>query len=274
MRLGQRAQHRQVGMRGQQRSRRCTLRVLDVGLVHDHQRLPAQCNRHTLDLVQGDVTASGVRRCAQKYQLDALLPCRADDRIEIGAQAILAIDQRHINQRRTLQSRADGIHAEHRRGHQHAIATRHAQGAHQQIDGFVTATADQQLLRRHAVQRCQALTQRQRLRFRIAPAAACGIGRIGPGRFVGVQPDLTLHRRAARRAVAGEGLQIPAHQRQHIVNGAHAATSMRSATARSCASSPSARAMMRAQPPIAARPSALALCTLIRFWKLATLTPL
>ncbi|CRR24236.1 hypothetical protein PAERUG_E15_London_28_01_14_08446 [Pseudomonas aeruginosa] len=240
-----------------------------------HQCLPAQRNHHPLDFVQGDVTAGRVRRGAQEHQLGTLRLGRIDHRIQIGAQAILAVHQRHFNQCGTLQARADGVHAEHRRRDQHAIATRHAQRAYQQINGLVAAAADQQLLRRHAVQRRQAFAQRQRLRLRIAPAAASRIGRIGPGRLVGVQPDLALHRRTACRAVAGERLQIRAYQRQHILDSrAHAATSMRNATARSWASRPSALAMMRAQPPIAARPAALALCTLIRFWKLATLTPL
>src|SRR5690606_31712907 len=86
--------------------------------------------------------------------------------------------------------------------------------------------------------------------------------------------------RAARRAVAGEIAQILAHQRKHVARRrVHAASgvsarSSRKRTALACASSPSASARITAQGPIPSIPPALAACTLTKFWKLDTETPL
>jgi hypothetical protein len=63
------------------------------------------------------------------------------------------VHQRDIEQGGTLQPRADRVHAEYRRGDQHGILLRTAQRTHQQIDGFITATADQELLRADAIKR-------------------------------------------------------------------------------------------------------------------------
>src|SRR5690606_14048798 len=137
-----------------------------------------------------------------------------------------------------------------------------------------------QLLRLHAIKRGQCLAQRRRLRIGITAAAGVGIGRIAPGRFVGIEPDLAIELRAARRAVSGEIAQVLAHQREHVAccpvhpASGESALSNRRRTALACASSPSASASVTAQGPIAPIPAALADCTLTRFWKLATETPL
>src|SRR5690606_22053356 len=140
-------------------------------------------------------------------------------------------------------------------------------------DGLVAAAAHQHLRRLAAVKSRQRLHQRGRPRVAIAAAAAARIGRVGPGAFVGVEPDLAIQRVAARGTVAAEAAQVFADQGKQVV--AHAAApSRRRATALACASSRSARAMVTAQSPMARMPSRLAACTLTKFWKLATLTPL
>src|SRR3546814_10409261 len=72
-----------------------------------------------------------------------------------------------------------------------------------------------------------------------------------------------------------EPAQVLAQQVQHVAGRrAHAgASSSRSATARRCASRPSALASITAHGPIAASPSGAAACTLIAIWKLATDSP-
>src|SRR3546814_2578087 len=67
-----------------------------------------------------------------------------------------------------------------------------------------------------------------------------------------------------------EPAQVLAQQVQHVAGRrAHAgASSSRSATARRCASRPSALASITAHGPIAASPSGAAACTLIAIWKL------
>src|SRR5690606_12020218 len=141
------------------------------------------------------------------------------------------------------------------------------------------ASPDQQLLRAHLVQVGQRLAQRGRLRIGIAPAGRAHVGRIGPGRFVGVEPDLALQPVAARRAVAGEAAQVLTHQGEHAPVAVHAASTApalrrRRRTALACASRPSASARVTAQGPMAAMPAPVAACTLTKFWKLDTDTPL
>src|SRR5690606_37822047 len=131
-----------------------------------------------------------------------------------------------------------------------------------------------------AIETGQRRAQRCRLRVRITKAAGVRVCRIAPCRLVGVEPDLAIELRAARRAVTSEIAQILAHQREHVACGrVHAASgvsarSSRGRTALACASSPSASARITAQRPIASIPPALAVCTLTKFWKLATETPL
>src|SRR3546814_6999327 len=93
--------------------------------------------------------------------------------------------------------------------------------------------------------------------------------------FIGVEPDRAGHRLAARRAVTGEPAQVITQQVQHAAGRrTHAsASNNRNATARRCASRPSALASITAHGPIAARPSDAADCTLIAIWKLATVSP-
>src|SRR5690606_16014877 len=124
----------------------------------------------------------------------------------------------------------------------------------------------------------QRFAQRDRLRVGIAAAGAVAVGRVGPGRLVGVEPDFAVEGLRTRRAVAGEAAQVLAHQREHAV-GVHAASCApalrsRRRTALACASSPSASARVTAQGPMAAMPAPLAACTLTKFWKLDTDTPL
>src|SRR5690606_40708184 len=97
------------------------------------------------------------------------------------------------------------------------------------------------------------------------------IARIGPGRLIGVEPDIAVELGAARGGITGKVAQIGTHQIEHA---AHDAASSRTATALACAPRPSARASVNAHGPMTAIPSALTACTLIWFWKLATLTPL
>ncbi|MNV37273.1 hypothetical protein D3C71_1287860 [compost metagenome] len=273
MRLGQRVQHGDVLVTAQQRGRGRLLGVLTVGLIHHHQRPALQRVGHPLDLAQRDHAARGIGRRAQEHQRGVTTQRRGNHGIDIGDQRIALIDQRHLDQQRVLQAGADGIHAEHRwRGH-HRIAARLAQRAHQQIDGLVAATADQQLFGGAAVQLGKPIAQCCRLRVGIAARATRGVGGVGPRRFIRVEPDIPDQRTAARRGIAGKRPQVCTHQREEG-GSAHAAASMRRVTAFSWASRPSARASTRAHSPIAAMPAAVADCTLIRFWKLATLTPL
>src|SRR5690606_15060085 len=83
-----------------------------------------------------------------------------------------------------------------------------------------------------------------------------------------------LQRVAARGAVAAKPAQVLAHQCEQGFAAHAAAPCRRSTTALACASSCSARARVTAQSPMARLPSRLAACTLTKFWKLATLTPL
>src|SRR5690606_16985556 len=107
--------------------------------------------------------------------------------------------------------------------------------------------------------------------LRVTPAGAAGIAGAGPCGLVGVEPDLALQPLPARRAVTGETAQVLAHQVEHR---AHATASSRSRTAFACASNPSAPASVTAQGPMPATPAGVASCTLMKFWKLATDTPL
>jgi hypothetical protein len=66
-------------------------------------------------------------------------------------QAVFGIDQRHLDRTGALQAGTDRVHPEHRRGEQHAIAAGFAQCAHQQVDGLVTAAANQHLRRLRAI---------------------------------------------------------------------------------------------------------------------------
>ncbi len=234
----------------------------------------------TFDLGQRDRRPAGIAGRTQEHQLGHLAQRCLHHRIDVGDQPSRVFAQRHFDDARILQPRAHRIHAEYRRGDHDRVAARLAQRPQQQVDGLVAAAAEQHLLRRAGVQRRQRRTQRRRLRIRIAAIAGVAVGGIGPGRFVGVEPDLAAQRAAARRGIAGEVAQVVTDQRQHrarrrcFERRAHAALSIRSATALACASRPSARAMVTAQAPIAAMPARLALCTLTKFWKLATLTPL
>ena len=272
MRFRQRTQHGDVGVRTQQRGRGRAVGEFAVGLVHHHQRVAFQRVRQGPDAVQRDGRTRRIGGRAQEHQLGPLTERRLADGVEIGDEPGVAIDQRHLDDACALQACADHVHAEHRRRHHDGVLSGHAQRAHQQVDGLVAAAPDQQLLRRHAINLRQARAKRGWLRIRIAAAATLPVGRIGPRRFVGVQPHLATQGFAAGRLVAREIAQVRTHQGQ---DAAHAAALRnRSATAWACAPSPSARASVKAQSPMAAMPARLADCTLTKFWKLDTLTPL
>lgn len=273
VRLGQGAQHRQIVVARKQANGRGHIGEFAIGFIHYHQRLALQRLQGSFDFGQRDRRAGRIGRRAQEHQLGLGVQRGLHDRRHIGMQTIRPIDQRHFDQRRVLQARAHCIHAEHRRRDHHRIALGHAQATHQQIDGLVAAAADQQLLGRTPVQLRQRRTQALGLRIGIATRAGVGIGRISPGRLVGVEPHIALQRTRARRRITCKCAQIVTHQ-IHYRCRAHAATPMRSATALACASRPSARARITAHAPIPSIPALLAACTLTMFWKLATLTPL
>ena len=187
-------------------------------------------------------------------------------------EVVLAVAQRHFKQARALQTRADRIHAEHRRRDQHRVAPGRAERAHQQVDCLVAAATDQQLCR---VRSHTAAPMRARsacgLRVRITSQAGIGIGCIRPRRFVGVEPDRAVQRFAARGAVAGEAAQVLAQQVGH--GRSCRRTSAASLRGRALPGLPRAPVQPRPARSLRGRCGSTA-CTLIAFWKLATLRPL
>ncbi|MCW0450759.1 hypothetical protein NB706_003593 [Xanthomonas sacchari] len=215
MRLGQRAQHRQVGMAREQAGGRGFVGKLAIGFVHHQHRTSLQALGGAIDVGQRDRRTAGVARRTQEHQLGHLAQCGVHHRVHVGQQAFGGIAQRHLDHARVLQPRAHRVHAEHRRGDDDGVAARLAQGAQQQVDGLVAATAEQHLFRGAGVQLRQCGAQRRRLRVGIAAIAGVTIGSVGPGRLVGIEPDLALQRTAARGRIAGELAQVRADQRQH-----------------------------------------------------------
>ena len=115
MRLGQGAQHGQVRLRREQRDRGGHVGELAVGFVHHHQRAAVEraCERQRSSS-SGATCPAGLpastgrpasRRCA----------ALRGHRVEVRAEFRRRVAQRHFDQARVLEARADGIHAEHRR---------------------------------------------------------------------------------------------------------------------------------------------------------------
>ena len=152
---------------------------------------------------------------------------------------------------------------------QDAVTAGDAQGADDQVDGFIAAPAQQKMGRVDAVVVGQGPGQGLRLRFGIA-VELLGVERLRPRGLVGVEPDGAAAVLLACREVAAESAQIRTDQFQHV----HAAACRRMRTAAAWASRPSQAARVSAQLPIANRPLRLTRCVLIASWKLATLTPL
>src|SRR3546814_21057142 len=92
---------------------------------------------------------------------------------------------------------------------------------------------------------------------------------------MGCEAERGGHRLAARRAVTGEPAQVITQQVQHAAGRrTHAsASNNRNATARRCASRPSALARITAHGPLAASAPDASTCTLIEIRHLATVTP-
>jgi len=108
----------------------------------------------------------------------------------IGVERETALpQQRHLANRRALDTCGHGIHAKGWRTDDDIVDARTAESAHQQVDGLIAAAAGKDLLFLHAVKGCQALGQRLRMRFRITiEPGQRPIGLRSPGQFIGVQP--------------------------------------------------------------------------------------
>jgi hypothetical protein len=84
----------------------------------------------------------------------------------------VAAIERNLQDSSALDSRGHLVHPESRRKDHDAVAFRPAESAHQQVDGLVAASADQDPLGDDAIEPRQAQGQLARLRLGIAIEAA------------------------------------------------------------------------------------------------------
>ena len=248
-------------------------RELRIGFVDDDQRLAGAGLQHGQHVRVGQRVAGGIVRRAQVDQLD-LRRQRGFQRRQVEREPRLA-PQRHADHARALDARRDRVHAEGGRTDQHRVAARGAERTRQQVDAFVAAAADQELLRRDAIERRQRLDQFPRLWLRIAIESGTGlVVRHPPRRFVGVQ---ALEPRVPGRVFIGlqrQDLGAREGQRIDVHGRSPRSTASRRVTAPACASSPSRPASVAAVGPRSSRPAGVISCTVIRLTKSSSDRPL
>src|SRR2546430_9367526 len=178
------------------------------------------------------------------------------------------------------------VHPEGRRADDDGVLTRAAEGAREEIDGFVTAARGEECLGRTTVERSEALDESARLRLGIAVESVLRvIAGCAPGELVGVQArEPRLPRGVAvgleRHDVRPRPRCDPAQEvtSVSVADGSPTAPaardSRRRVTASAWPSRPSRPASVAAVGPSERSPARVSSCTVMTFRKSRTQSPL
>ena len=177
---------------------------LNVGFISDDQRLAARHLQQGADILRMNNLPGGVIRATDKYHLHAVKVI--SDALQIQ---LPVVERLHVAAGHAKGFGADTVHPVGRLAVHHRVFTRLTEGADQQLNPFISPTADQHLLRLHACILRIVLDHRFRLTLRVAVQRLLrelkGHRR---GIFIGIQPDVAVPAQTTRRLIGRQATDI------------------------------------------------------------------